>query len=184
MIMQLWQLFIGFFRATMLGFGGGPSIIPLYENEAVKTYGWLTTEEFGQALALGNTLPGPIATKLSAFIGYRVAGWLGAAVAVSAVVMPTALVMIALVGIMSKLNGNSYVKGMVRGVQPVIFVMMAMLAFDFAKYAFQTAPQAGKMSFLPFAIACVYFISVQYLNINAVWGIVGALAIGAFCLNG
>ncbi|MCS7463248.1 chromate transporter [Paenibacillus doosanensis] len=176
MWMTLWNLFIAFGRATMLGYGGGPSIIPLYQNEVVRM-GWMSPEEFGNALAFGNALPGPIATKLAAYIGFKIAGWAGACVALAAVVMPTALLMIALVGVMVKLQNNAVIRGMIKGVQPVIFVMMAMLAYDFAKYAFK--PSEGIISFMPFLLGAGYFIMVQYLNINAAWGIVASLIIGA-----
>jgi chromate transporter len=184
MLTQVGHLFLAFFRATILGFGGGPSIIPLYQNEVVHNFHWMSTEEFGKALAMANALPGPIATKLGAYIGYKVAGWLGAAAALAAVVLPTALVMVGLVSVMNRLSGNSVVKGMVKGVQPVIFVMMAMLAYDFAKYAFQTVPALGKLGFMPFLIAAFYFVGVQYLQLNAIWGIVGALTVGAIFLRG
>ncbi len=178
---KLWELLIGFGRSTLLGYGGGPSIIPLYENEAVSRFHWMTKEEFGETLAFGNSLPGPIATKLAAFIGYKVAGWTGAAVAVSAVVMPTGLLMIALVGVMSRLSHNPIIRGMTKGIQPVIFVMLAMLAYDFAKFAFQTVD--GPVKFLPLLIAAGFFIMVQYSGINAVWGIIGALVIGALWMR-
>lgn len=180
--MKLWELFVGFGRSTMLGFGGGPSIIPLYQHEAVEQYQWLTKDEFGQALAFANAMPGPIATKLSAYIGYKVAGWLGAAVAIGAVVLPTALLMIALVFAMNKLQNNPVIKGMIRGIQPVIFVMFAMLAFDYAKYVF--GPTSGDViAFIPFVIAAVYFILVQYTGVSVVWGIIGALIAGAIFLR-
>lgn len=178
----LWELMVGFGRATMLGYGGGPSIIPLYENEAVGRFHWMDKTDFGQALAFANALPGPIATKLAAYIGFKMAGWLGAAVALTAVVLPTALFMIAMVGIMSKLSNNPVIRGMIRGVQPVIFVMLAMLAYDFAKYGFQRA--SGPVPYLPFLIAAAYFVMVQYIGLNAVWGIIGSLVIGALFMRG
>jgi chromate transporter len=180
--MILWQLFISFTRATMLGYGGGPSTIPLYENEVVNHYGWMTTKEFGEALAFANALPGPIATKLAAYIGFKVAGWLGASVALIAVVMPTAILMILLFSVLYKFQNSPIIKGMIKGVQPVIFVMLAMLAYDFAKYAF-TASSGSVVSFLPFAIAAVFFVMVQYLGINPAWGVLGALIIGAVALR-
>ncbi|QHT63057.1 chromate transporter [Paenibacillus lycopersici] len=182
MLTDLWKLFLSFGRATMLGYGGGPSIIPLYENEVVSRMSWMTTEDFGHALAFGNSLPGPIATKLAAYIGFKVAGWPGAIVALAAVVLPTALLMIVLVGVMSKLQNNPYIKGMIRGIQPVIFVMMAMLAYDFAKYAMKPAP--GFITFIPFLLAAGYFILVYYLNLSALYGIIGSLVIGALFLRG
>jgi chromate transporter len=179
--MELWKLFWSFCTATLLGYGGGPSIIPLYEDQVVNKRGWMSSEEFGQALAFGNALPGPIATKLAAYIGYKVAGLSGSLVALGAVVLPTALVMVALAGVMLKLSNNPYIKGAIRGVQPVIFVMLAMLAYDFAKYAF--GPGKGPVVVLPLLIAVGFFIMVQYYQLNAVWGILASLVIGALFLR-
>jgi len=178
----LLDLFIGFGRATLLGFGGGPSIVPLYEHEAVDVFSWVSREEFGTALAMGNALPGPIATKLTMYIGYRVAGWPGALVALVAVTLPVGVVMIALAGLMVRFKDSPVLRGMVNGIRPVVFVMLAMLAMDFAGYAFQ--PQAGApVSWLPFAIAAAYFITVHYMKISPIFGVVGALVIGALFLR-
>ena len=76
--MIYWQLFLAFFIPNIVGYGGGPAIIPLIENEVVGTYGWMTHQGFAETLALGNALPSPIATKMAGYIGYRVGGVLGA----------------------------------------------------------------------------------------------------------
>ncbi|HYF91858.1 MAG TPA: chromate transporter [Symbiobacteriaceae bacterium] len=182
MLKTLLDLFVGFTRATFLGFGGGPAIVPLYQHEAVEVYRWVTPDEFGQALAFGNALPGPIATKITMYVGYKAAGWPGAAVALVSVTVPIGLVMLALFGIMSQFKESPYLKGAVNGIRPVVFVMLAMLALDFAKFAFP-AQGAGLLSWLPFALAAVYFISVQYLHLSPVWGVVGALVAGALFLK-
>lgn len=182
MLTTLWNLFIGFARATLLGFGGGPSIVPLYENETVNTFHWMTKEEFGQALAFGNALPGPIATKLTMYIGYKVAGWPGALVALAAVTLPVGVAMIALFAVLGRFKDSPYLKGMVAGIRPVVFVMLAMLAYDFARYAFE-ARGTGPLSWLPFGIAAAYFISVQYLHLSPIWGVAAALGAGALFLR-
>src|SRR5690606_39908313 len=84
-----WNLFLAFFRVGILGYGGGPASIPLIHKEVVSTYKWMKDEEFGDMLALANTLPGPIATKLAGYIGYRVSGILGLLNAVLATILPT-----------------------------------------------------------------------------------------------
>ena len=71
------NIFIAFFRSGMLGFGGGPSSIPLVHKEVVGTFKWMDDDEFSDVLALGNTLPGPINTKMAGYIGYRVGGIMG-----------------------------------------------------------------------------------------------------------
>ena len=72
------DLFVSFLRASILGFGGGPSMVLLIQSEVVDLHGWLSNAEFLDAFAFGNALPSPIATKLAAFTGYHVAGWPGA----------------------------------------------------------------------------------------------------------
>ncbi|MFX5046182.1 chromate transporter, partial [Acinetobacter baumannii] len=65
--MVYWHLFLAFFRIGIFGFGGGPTMVPLFYTECVKKYKWVTDEDFSDNLALANALPGPIATKLAAF---------------------------------------------------------------------------------------------------------------------
>lgn len=127
------DIFIGFFRAGMLGYGGGPSSIPLVHREVVSRYKWMNDEEFSNVLALGNTLPGPIATKMAGYIGYRVAGTLGLLNAIMATVLPTVILMIALIGVLSSYRDSPIVQGMTRAVAPVVGVMLLMLAYTFFK---------------------------------------------------
>ncbi|MDF2628509.1 MAG: chromate efflux transporter [Symbiobacteriaceae bacterium] len=181
MLKDLLDLFIGFTRATFLGFGGGPSTVPLYQHEAVDVYKWMSQDEFGQALAFGNALPGPIATKLTMFVGYKVAGWAGAFVSLVATTIPIGIIMIALYALLNKFKDSPYLKGAVSGVRPVIFVMLAMMAFDFSKYTFTKA--AGPLSWVPFAIAAIYYVSVQYFHLSQGFGVLAALVVGALFLR-
>ncbi|WP_248926941.1 chromate transporter [Paenibacillus hamazuiensis] len=136
--MDYWRLFLGFFRIGLLGYGGGPTMIPLVHVEAVQKYGWMTDEEFSEVLAMGNALPGPIATKMAGYIGYKVKGTLGACVAIAAMVVPVLAGMILLLGAIYKLKDSGIVGGMTHGIQPVIGVMMAALAYDFFKKAWKS----------------------------------------------
>lgn len=127
------DLFAAFFRVGMLGFGGGPSAIPLFEQEAVKKYKWMTSDEFGDTLALANTMPGPLATKMAGYIGYRVNGVMGCLVALLASVVPTVLLMIILLGVLQQYKDVAWVDGMSEAVVPVVGVMLAILTLDFLK---------------------------------------------------
>ena len=91
-----WHIFIAFFRVGMLGFGGGPASIPLIQREVVQKYHWMDDEEFSDILAIANTLPGPVATKLAGYIGYRVSGWIGMLNSLIASVIPTVILLIIL----------------------------------------------------------------------------------------
>lgn len=132
------DLFAAFFRVGILGFGGGPSAIPLFHLEAVKKYGWMTEDEFSDTLALANTMPGPIATKMAGYIGYRIGGIVGSLVALIAVVIPTVLMMIILLSALQQFKGVEWVNSMSSAVVPVVAVMLAVLTWDFVKKSGQT----------------------------------------------
>ena len=127
------DIFIAFFRSGMLGFGGGPSTIPLVHKEVVGTFKWMNDQEFTEVLALGNTLPGPIATKMAGYIGYRVGGIMGMVNAILATVLPTILLMLLLLTSFNQFKENPRVQGMTSAVVPIVGVMMGTLAWDFIK---------------------------------------------------
>ncbi|MBM6616724.1 chromate transporter [Bacillus suaedaesalsae] len=129
--MKQWQLFYAFFKVGILGYGGGPSSIPLVHKEVVQQYKWMTDEEFADVLALGNTLPGPIATKMAGYIGYRVGGFLGMTNAVLATIIPTIILMIVLLTTLTSFKEQPWVAGMTKAVVPVVGVMLAVLTWQF-----------------------------------------------------
>ncbi|WP_396265720.1 chromate transporter [Halobacillus shinanisalinarum] len=134
-MIQHWNLFLAFFRVGMLGYGGGPSSIPLVHKEVVEKYKWLSDDDFADILALGNSLPGPIATKMAGYIGYRVSGILGMLNAVLATIIPTIAIMIILITSLNSFREQPWVNGMTQAVVPVVGVMLATLTYDFLKKA-------------------------------------------------
>lgn len=129
--MKQLHIFYAFFKVGILGYGGGPSSIPLVHKEAVDRYKWLNDDDFGDILALGNTLPGPIATKMAGYIGYRVGGWLGLINAVLATSVPTILLMIVLLTSLTSFKNLGWVQGMTKAVLAVVGVMLAQLTWEF-----------------------------------------------------
>ncbi|KMJ56100.1 chromate transporter [Bacillus sp. LL01] len=127
------DIFIAFFRSGILGYGGGPSTIPLVHKEVVGHFKWMTDEEFADVLAIGNTLPGPIATKMAGHIGYQVGGIVGLLNAIVATVLPTVVGMIALIGVLSNYRDSSVVAGMTQAVTPVVGIMMIVMTYQFLK---------------------------------------------------
>lgn len=149
------DLAIGFARTGITGYGGGPSTIPLIEYEAVEKYKWVSEEEFGEILALANTLPGPIATKMAAYIGFKVKGNLGAAVAILTHVLPSIAAMIFLLGALYTFRQSPIVSGMVQGVTPVIGFMLAEMAYRF----FENGRKGlGLSRMIIFSIASLIFV--------------------------
>ncbi|MCA1055215.1 chromate transporter [Rossellomorea aquimaris] len=172
------DLTIGFARTGVTGYGGGPSTIPLIEYEAVKKYEWMTEEEFGQTLALANTLPGPIATKMAAYIGYKVNGGIGAAVAILAHILPSLFGMLFMLGLLYQFRTSPIVSGMVQGVTPIIGVMLLEMAYKFADKA-----RKGLGLSVALGLGAASLVLIQFLNLHP--GImIGACLLGAFIVAG
>ncbi|WP_420819040.1 chromate transporter [Paenibacillus nanensis] len=171
------QLIIGFFIANVLGYGGGPASIPLMYREVVTNHAWSTPEEFSNILALGNALPGPIATKIAAFVGYDVGGWAGAIAALAATVVPSAAALIILLNILHKHRQSPSVKGMTLLVQPVIAIMMLVLTWQMGESAIESI---GWLQSL--LIAAVAFWLMQMRKVHPAIVIVGAFAYGGIVI--
>ncbi|MCD5322327.1 MULTISPECIES: chromate transporter [Pontibacillus] len=176
--MIYWQIFLAFFIPGVLGYGGGPASIPLVENEVVGRYGWLTVNEFSEVLAMGNALPGPIATKMAGYIGFEVGGVLGATVGVFAAVAPSLILMIALLGLLYKYKDSPKVKRMTLYVRPTIAVLLGVIAFNF----FVTSFQGGGTFHTIFLISASYVL-LERLNVHPAFVIAGSLLYGALFMG-
>nr|WP_106782539.1 chromate transporter [Lysinibacillus timonensis] len=129
--MIYWELFLAFLIPGILGYGGGPGVIPLIEKEVVDNYGWLSTQEFSEVLALGNALPGPIATKMAGYIGYIEGGIVGSVIALFAIVAPTLLLIIGMMAILMRYKDSPQVKNISTIVKPVIAVLIGAMTLQF-----------------------------------------------------
>lgn len=83
----LWKLALFFAKAGTFVFGSGLAIVPFLYGGVVKEYGWLTEQQFLDAVAVAMITPGPVVITV-AFIGYLVAGFSGACVAALATFLP------------------------------------------------------------------------------------------------
>lgn len=174
----LWRIFLAFFIPGILGYGGGPSSIPLIENEVVGRYHWLSVKEFSEVLAIGNSLPGPIATKMSGYIGYEVGGIPGSIVAVFATVAPSLILMIALLGLLYKFKESPKVKKMTMYVRPAIAVMLGVMAYNFFAGSYF---DVGIWQTLFLVVAG--YVLMEKLKVHPAIVIVAALGYGAVFLS-
>jgi len=168
------QLSWAMVKTGVLGYGGGPSVIPLIRYEAVTRFHWMEDDEFGEILAIANALPGPIATKMAAYLGYRLKGIPGSIVAVLTHILPSAIAMICLLSFVEYLSSSAVVQGMIAAVMPVIAVMLGVMAYEFAKRAYQGL---GKIMVVVFC--GISFVLLQLIPIHPAIVIVLFLSYGA-----
>lgn len=175
--MMYWDIFWSFFIANILGYGGGPATIPLIQNEVVNRYNWMSLSEFGDLLAIANALPGPIATKMAGFIGYELGGVFGATVALTATILPSAIAVIVLFKFVNLFKDSPEVKLMTKSVQPIIAVLLAVMAYQFFLAGFEDSG----IFHLILLIGLSYFTLIKW-EIHPSLVIIGALLYGGVFL--
>jgi chromate transporter len=173
-----WEIFLAFFIPGIVGYGGGPAFIPLIQYEVVNRYEWMTVEEFGELLALGNTLPGPIATKMAGYVGYEIGGFFGAFIALFATVAPSLIAMVFLLGLLYKFKDSPRVKRMTSLIRPTIAILLAVLAYQFFSTSWVSA---GVLQTIFLVI--VSFLLLEKWKVHPAYVIVGSLAYGAFFIG-
>lgn len=176
--MIYWQIFKANFIANMLGYGGGPATIPLLEHEVVETYKWYTTQQFSEIVALGNGLPGPIATKLAAQVGFDLGGILGSFIALVATIAPTMILMLILLGVLMKYKHSPIVVRLTLYVRPAIAVLLGTMTYNFF---FNASESAGIIHTAIIGGASLLFL--QKFKVNPVYVVLGALLYGGIFLS-
>ena len=119
------DLFLGFLKVGCFAFGGAYGAIPLI-RDVVLSYGWLTDETLTYMIAVSESTPGPIMVNLATYIGSNQAGFLGAALATLAVVLPSFLIILLVTALLITALKNKYVQAILRGLKPcVIGIVLA-----------------------------------------------------------
>lgn len=175
------QIFWLFTRVALLSWGGGPASLALMQRETVAA-GWVNADEFADSVAIGNSLPGPIAPQVSAFVGYKLAGVWGAVAAAAGTVLPTTLIMLAAVAYFYQIKDAPVLRSMLTAVRPVVVGLLLWTAYDVAVSVFKAkslgwgpALAAGWDKLL---IVVVTFLLLTLTKINPALVILGAAIVG------
>jgi chromate transporter len=161
----LFVISVIFLRMGAITFGGGFVMIPLIESEVVNTHHWLNHQEFADATALGQITPGPVLITAT-FIGYKVAGTLGALAATISIFLPSFLMTIAAGSSLRRFRSNELVQSFLRGVTPAVVGLLVAAALSIGR--------AGIQSWIGLCIAVVAVFVLIRFRPNAFWIILGA----------
>jgi chromate transporter len=154
-----------FLRIGSVTFGGGLVMVPLIESEVVNTHQWLTHQEFADAFALGQITPGPVLITAT-FVGYRVAGTLGALVATISIFLPAFVITIAAASSMRRFRNNKQVQSFLQGVAPAVVGLLVAAALSVGR--------AGIHTWVGLLIAVLAMFTLIRFRLNAFWVILGA----------
>ncbi|NES95593.1 MAG: chromate efflux transporter [Desertifilum sp. SIO1I2] len=121
-----------FLKVGSFIFGGGLVIIPLLEAQVVNEFHWLTASEFIDGVAIGEFTPGPVVIA-SAFVGYKVAGVLGALVAAIAIFTPSFAFIVLAAPFLLRIRQNPKIRHFLKGVTPAVLGAIAAAAIPLAQ---------------------------------------------------
>ena len=190
--MLLWKIFWLYSQVALVSWGGGPASLALMQRESTAALWtppggtspvpWVTPEEFADAVAVGNALPGPVAPQVSAYVGYKLAGVPGAVAAAAGTVLPTTLLMLLMVVYFFKIKDNLTVQSMLRAVRPVVVGLLVWTAYDMAYSVFAVGKHGwgGALTFGwdKILIVLAAFSLLTFTRINPVFIIMGGAMLG------
>jgi len=171
----LGELTVYFLRLGLLGFGGPVALVGQMERELVAEKNWLTKEQMREAIAICQSLPGPLAIQVGIYISYLRAGFWGAWAGGWAFILPNFVIVAALGALHVHLGDLKPVTAIFYGVSPAVIALILHSCYRLAKL--------GMEDWVQWAIAAVCFVitialqaEVAILFIGA--GIVGVLYYG------
>ena len=127
-------LFLTFFQIGLFGFGGGYGMLSLIQAEVVHHWGWMTTAEFTDIVAISQMTPGPIGINSATYCGYTAvhnAGMgesmavVGSCVATFALVLPSLILMILIARLFIKYMHTPVVQSVFAGLRPAVVGLLA-----------------------------------------------------------
>jgi len=150
-----------------LTFGSGYAMLPFIQDAMVNQYHFVTDKEFGIALALSLLTPGPV-TVISAFVGYKVAGIFGAALAMANMYLPSFAVVNIISDLYNRAGKVDKVKMVISGIVAAFFGTLWAVVFKLTGSSLVDFPTCG--------LAIAAFGVQRFTKLDTLWIIiVGAL---------
>ncbi len=126
-------LFLTFFKIGLFTFGGGYAMIPFIHQYAVEKYKWITDDEFLDIIAIAESTPGPIAINSATYIGHKVKGIKGSAMATLGVVMPSVIIIVLIAAFFMQYKDNIWVEYAFKGVRIGVAILVLNAAIRMYK---------------------------------------------------
>lgn len=171
-------LFYTFFKIGLFGFGGGYAMLSMIQGEVVTKYQWLTTSQFTDIVAISQMTPGPIGINSATYVGYSAVvnagyspamGVLGSAMATSAVVLPSFILMFTITKILIKYRETDLVDTMFSLLRPTVVGLIAAAALILMTPENFSTPSINPWQFyISIFLFVAAFVGTQFFKINPI----------------
>ena len=155
-------------------FGGGLSMIALFEEHVVRQLQWLTPEEFIAGLALGQLTPGPVLV-VATYVGYKLLGIGGAVAAAAAAFLPSFVLMLAILPAFDRVRNLAWAKAVIQGIAPGVIGVMSVALTRLTPHA---VPDAVAAVALVATVLVLILWRLAPLKLMLAGSVVGALRKG------
>ena len=136
-LLLILQLFATFFVIGMFTFGGGYAMLSLIQGQVVVSHEWISQSTFTDIVAISQMTPGPIGINCATYVGYDILmkatgshflGVLGSFTATSAIVLPSFIIVLALVKFYVKFHGNTIFESVMSWIRPSVVGLIGAAA--------------------------------------------------------
>lgn len=131
---RAWQIFWYFLRTGAVLFGSSLVLFALIKEDVVNRFGWLTTQQLADAIAVGQITPGPVLSS-STFIGYLAGGFWGGIAATVGVFLPSFIIVAITAPLVKKMRDNEVTSLFLKGVNAAVVALILMVCVDLAQNA-------------------------------------------------
>ena len=125
----LLRLFWEFFKIEVFAIGGGMATIPFLYDLSDRT-GWFTYTQLADMIAISESTPGPIGVNMSTYVGYEMAGVVGAIFTTLGFIAPSIIIIIIISIFLQKFRDNRYVESAFYGLRPASSGLIASAALS------------------------------------------------------
>ncbi len=168
------KLFISFFKIGAFTFGGGWAMIPLIEREVVDKQNWIKREDFVDALAIAQSLPGVLAVNISILIGNKLRGLKGCLTATLGTILPSFLIILAIAIWFVQTYDNPVVERIFKGIRPAVVALIVSPVFSTAKTA--------RINIKTVIIPIIVVLSIWLGGVSPIWFVLlGAIGGILYC---
>ena len=163
-------LFLSFLKIGITGFGGGFAVLAQIRHLVVLERRWLTENDFVEALALGQSLPGTSAGNAVTYLGFRLRGWRGASVSLTGFILPSMLMMIALGALYDRFRALPNTEQLFHGFNAAVVALIAVTAWRMGRH---TSSKTWQRILIVLSFAAVIFLRATVVEIILVAGLIG-----------
>ncbi len=126
------KVFLEFFKIGLFSIGGGLATLPFLQ-ELIGKYGWISSQDLIDMIAISESTPGPIGVNSATFVGYKTAGLFGGVIATIGIITPSVIIILIIAHYFSKFSETDIVRSAFYGLRPAVLGLIAAAAFEVVK---------------------------------------------------